>query len=168
MVEIVIKLPDKTYQMIKDNRYDYGDMNLIIQNGTPLPKGHGRLIIEPTKEEIEKTVGGQSDFAEYGRDCVKAVLDNAETIIEADTEREDKNMANNEFRSVLAVSEAQMPEWTEICKAFAKKQKAKLVFVGNTSCGLEYPDGTHQHVTIQGMVDFLEEEEHKERGPQRE
>ena len=40
-----------------------------------------------------------------------------------------------------------------------KKQNAKLVFVNSTSCGLEYPDGTHQHVTIQGMADFLEEHE---------
>ena len=66
-------------------------------------------------------------------------------------------MANNNFRGVLTMSDAQMPEWTEICQAFAKKQNAKLVFVNNTSCGLEYPDGTHQHVTIQGMADFLEE-----------
>lgn len=85
MVKIVITLPDKTYHMINANYYDYGDMNLIIQNGTVLPKGHGRLIFEPTKEEIEKTIGGQSDFAEYGRDCVKAVLDSAKTIILADT-----------------------------------------------------------------------------------
>lgn len=54
MVEIVIKLPDKTYHMINAGYYDYGDMNLIIQNGTVLPKGHRRLITEPTKEEIEK------------------------------------------------------------------------------------------------------------------
>ncbi len=66
-------------------------------------------------------------------------------------------MANNDINGRFTMSDAQMPEWTEICKAFAKKQNAKLVFVNNTSCGLEYTDGTHQHVTIQGMADFLEE-----------
>lgn len=66
-------------------------------------------------------------------------------------------MANDDFRSVLTMSDKQMPEWTEICKAFAEKQNAKLLFVNNTSCGLEYPDGSFSHVTIQGMADFLEE-----------
>ena len=36
MQQIVIKLPDKTYHMIMANQYDYGDMNIIIQNGTLL------------------------------------------------------------------------------------------------------------------------------------
>ena len=56
---------------------------------TPLPKGHRRLIAEPTEEEIKETIGGLNDFAEYGRDCVKAVLDNAPTIVEADKEKRD-------------------------------------------------------------------------------
>ena len=57
-----------------------------IQNGTPLPKGHGRLIAEPTETDISNTVGGDNDFAECIRDSVKAVFDNAKTIIEADKE----------------------------------------------------------------------------------
>ena len=55
-------------------------------NGTPLPKGHGRLIAEPTEEDIAKTVGGQNDFAECIRDAVRMVFINAPTIIEADKE----------------------------------------------------------------------------------
>jgi hypothetical protein len=62
----------------------------MIRNATLLPKGHERLIAEPTEEEIKETVGGLSDFAEYGRDCVKAVLDNAPTIVEADRGEADK------------------------------------------------------------------------------
>ncbi len=57
-----------------------------IRNGTPLPKGHSRLIAEPTEEDIAKTIGGQSDFADCIRDSVKAVYNNAPTIIEADKE----------------------------------------------------------------------------------
>ena len=57
-----------------------------IANGTPLPEGHGRLIAEPTETDISNTVGGDNDFAECIRDSVKAVFDNATTIIEADME----------------------------------------------------------------------------------
>ncbi len=51
-MQIVIDLPEKTYHMINAGFYDYGDMNLIIQNGTPLPKGHGRLIDADEFEEL--------------------------------------------------------------------------------------------------------------------
>ena len=53
-----------------------------------LPKGHGRLIAEPTESDISNTVGGNNDFAECIRDSVKAVFDNATTIIEADEQDE--------------------------------------------------------------------------------
>lgn len=97
-IELVIKIPEKTVNEIKDNAMFAKeiassikwDITSAIVNGTPLPKGHGRLITEPTKEEIGKTVGGQNDFAECIRDSIKAVFDNAPTIIEADKESEDK------------------------------------------------------------------------------
>ena len=90
-VEIVIKMPEEEYNKIKENDFGLfgGRFFQMIRNATLLPKGHERLIAEPTEEEIKKTVGGLSDFAEYGRDCVKAVLDNAPTIIEADKEKKD-------------------------------------------------------------------------------
>ena len=50
-----------------------------------------------------------------------------------------------------------MSEWEEICKAFAKKVNAKLLFVNETSCGLEYNDGTFAHVLIEDMVEYLKE-----------
>ena len=107
-MQIVIKIPesfeghfnqdrfkDSLERILKDCRhsailsgiYEFETIEMLImafKNGAPLPKGHGRLIYEPTKEEIEKTVGGQNDFAECIRDSVKAVFDNAPTIIEAD------------------------------------------------------------------------------------
>lgn len=63
---------------------------LIRNGGVKLPKGHGRLITEPAEEEIAETIGGNNDFAECIRDAVKAVFDNAKTIIPADKESEDK------------------------------------------------------------------------------
>jgi carbohydrate-binding DOMON domain-containing protein len=35
-MKLIIDVPDKTYHNIIDGFYDYGDMNVIIQNGTPL------------------------------------------------------------------------------------------------------------------------------------
>lgn len=68
-----------------------------VANGTPLLKGHEKLIAEPTEEDISKTVGGQNDFAECIRDAVKAVFDNASTIIEADkAESEETDAAESE------------------------------------------------------------------------
>jgi hypothetical protein len=70
-VELVVKMPEKMYHKIIAGLYDYGDMNVIIQNSVPLPKGHGRLIdadavlVEP--------------FGNTYKD-----IDIAETIIEAD------------------------------------------------------------------------------------
>lgn len=59
------------------------------------------------------------------------------------------------MRSEYVMDDSQMDEWNQICKAFAKKVGAKLVFVNETSCGLEYPDGSMQHVYIDEMVDYL-------------
>ena len=89
-MKVVIELDSADYMYIKngcivpikiDNHiYD------AIRSGTVLPKGHGRLIEEPTETDISNTVGGDNDFAECIRDSVKAVFDNATTIIEADME----------------------------------------------------------------------------------
>ena len=93
-MEIVIDIPEYAYRQIRNWGVPTDELRRkiydIIDNGTPLPKHHGRLIYEPTKEEIEKTVGGQSDFAECIRDSVKAVFDNAPTIIEADKDGEEE------------------------------------------------------------------------------
>lgn len=59
------------------------------------------------------------------------------------------------MRSEYAMDDSQMSEWNQICKAFAKKLGAKLVFVNETSCGLEFPDGSMQHVYIDEMVNYL-------------
>lgn len=36
-MKLIIDIPEKTYHMINAGFYDYGDMNVIIQNGTPIP-----------------------------------------------------------------------------------------------------------------------------------
>ena len=80
-MQIVIDIPDIDYEAIMlDKQYDTRRLThyeRVIANGTPLPKGHGRLI--DTNEIIGKIHGVRS---------ITAVLD-AQTIIEADTESED-------------------------------------------------------------------------------
>ncbi len=78
-VELVIKIPEDEYdEILYPRKY--------IRHGVLLPKGHGKLITEPTEEEIAETIDGNNVFAECIREAVKAVFDNAKTIIPADEE----------------------------------------------------------------------------------
>jgi len=81
-MQIVIDIPEE----VKHKVYNYGlslcpsDKDQLIRaivNGTPLPKGHGRLIDE---SQVTGTFTWDNGFIE----CF------APTIIEADTESEDK------------------------------------------------------------------------------
>lgn len=78
-MDIVIKIPKEYYDAIKaipDNQCGF-DM-LIIKNGTPLPKGHGRLI----DENDLKTLYGL-DYRLWWGNAVEEFTD-LPTIIEAD------------------------------------------------------------------------------------
>ena len=75
-MQIVIDIPEKEYKRWQDE----GEMDALIVrnslvNGTPLPKGHGRLIDadELTENTLCKTFGLRS-----------VDIENATTIIEAD------------------------------------------------------------------------------------
>ena len=61
----------------------------------------------------------------------------------------------SDYKGVPTISSRQMSEWTEICKAFAKREKANLLFVNDTSCGIEYSNGEFAHLTVEGMVEYL-------------
>ena len=78
-MQIVIDIDDNLYARLFDNgvdNYDDAvDMAKAIRKGTPLPKGHGRLI-----DVSEYYKGSYNDAREF--------LDNAPTIIEADKEVE--------------------------------------------------------------------------------
>lgn len=53
------------------------------------------------------------------------------------------------------VNESQMKTWELICKTYAEKEGAELLFVNDHSCGLEYPNGTLSHVSIEDMIEKL-------------
>ena len=87
-MKLVIEIPDYTYEELRDCKgvITIGEAIVItqaIKNGTPLPKGHGRL----------KDVDWIDDNCEYhysdkdGSWCYALRdIDNAPTIIEADKE----------------------------------------------------------------------------------
>ena len=71
-MKIVIDIPEWQYkQYVNEESYLPLDILCAIQNGTPLPKGHGRLI---DADDIDSHIVGSVDT----RDCP--------TIIDADKE----------------------------------------------------------------------------------
>ncbi len=82
-MQIVIDIPEEMYKWVNDvnkfsDDYGVGDFIDLVKNGTPLPKGHGRLI------DADRLWDSYHDL---GYDFYEA-FDLAETIIEADTESE--------------------------------------------------------------------------------
>ena len=80
MREVVIKIPEEEYEVIV-NSEDCGlhTLTRAIAKGTPLPKGHGRLI---DADELNRTHKGDN------WDLHK-VLNNAPTVLEANKENKD-------------------------------------------------------------------------------
>ena len=82
-MQIVINIPDGCYEELNSGRFPVQDAYRLvawIKNGTPLPKGHGRLI---DVDEVIKIANKKKDL--------HGAIWNAPTIIEADkTERNDK------------------------------------------------------------------------------
>ena len=60
---------------------------------------------------------------------------------------------------VMYVPDAEMDSWKQICKAYADKVGADLLFVNNTSCGLAWDDGRLQHLYIDEMTEILKQED---------
>lgn len=90
-IELVIKISEKVKQAfdnaesneLKGGYYDCGGViGNAIKNGTPLPKGHGRLIDADTLDECKEmmnTIMGECKYAVRMDD-----IRNSPTIIEAD------------------------------------------------------------------------------------
>ena len=86
MMEIVIKIPEDTYKdIIESEHIEHGfiwdeDKEAAIhgiQNGTPLPKGHGDLV------DINEVI--KSLFAYHnGKKTIGQCIDDIQTIIEAE------------------------------------------------------------------------------------
>ena len=84
-IELVVKMPENTYRqiqaLVRNNYFEHdicGNSMRRIANGTPLPKGHGRLI------DADALPLHAIDDANYGSNYIQI----APTIIEADKEGE--------------------------------------------------------------------------------
>jgi hypothetical protein len=79
-IELVIKISEEKYKWIKENnpKADKDSVVGVIVHGTPLPKGHGRLI--DADKLWDSYYNLDYDFYE--------ALDLADAIIESDNESE--------------------------------------------------------------------------------
>lgn len=90
-IELVIKIPEEDYEYLKSHNKD-GLYNAIL-NGTPLPKGHGRLKDIDKIEWYGCTTGLNCPYKDrkckdcHRAKCSKTQVDDIPTIIEADKER---------------------------------------------------------------------------------
>lgn len=84
-MQIVIDVPEKMLKTISKGTvgsyYTVYDVVDIIQNGTPLPKGHGNLFDE---NDFEKRVAIMTESMDLGYGEIMDVIDEIPTIIEAD------------------------------------------------------------------------------------
>lgn len=95
-IELVIKIPEEYYKAIKAiPEYQYTTDMLIIRNGIPLPKGHGRLIDADTlKKDDEVTEWLSRNTVRTGKmlksfsELFIKKIDATKTIIKADREVE--------------------------------------------------------------------------------
>ena len=86
-MQIVIEIDEEEYEKNKTARCDYHTLRMAIMNGTPLPKGHGRLIdadaLEKKMCDREEELG--DDRALWESSAVSVALDMfAPTIIPAE------------------------------------------------------------------------------------
>lgn len=82
-MQIVIEIPDRIYESVQDGTY-CGTLYKELKNGTPLPKGHGRLI------DADDLYNSLEFPTQQFASAFKQVLDDAPTIIEADKESEEE------------------------------------------------------------------------------
>lgn len=94
-MQVVITVSDDEYKAIMNRIPPLYYAAYLIQNGTPLPKGHGRLgDLDKLEKDMENGIMAgllEEGYEKYTRifnvdDCVERVQW-ADTIIEADKER---------------------------------------------------------------------------------
>lgn len=92
-VELVIKIPEKVYNALTHIEFDANlvtdEMRKSIANGTPLPKGHGALKdTDAILQELSLVSSRPVKSQMY-------MIEQAETIIEADTESGEEDEQSN-------------------------------------------------------------------------
>lgn len=83
-MQIVIDIPEEEYKKAKwkaNGVRGLTEIESIIANGIPLPKGHGRLIDANAIALIDEDFVSQSDYV-----VAECVVENAPTVLEAEGE----------------------------------------------------------------------------------
>ena len=87
-VELIVRIPEEAYQLLKNKGVDWlGAEHILhaVANGTPLQKGHGKLIdSEAYYADVKKHYFDNDTVIR----CTKIALHNAETVIKADKDKE--------------------------------------------------------------------------------
>lgn len=80
IIELPVELINRLYHCGEQSIHDYSTIMKAIVNGTPIPKGHGRLI---DADALQKFANEQEE--KYGISIID--IDEQPTIIEADERR---------------------------------------------------------------------------------
>lgn len=99
-MQIVIEIPEDSYKATCNGYMLPSDVENVvnaIKQGTPLPKGHGRLIDADTLEEKVEKHREMLKISEYDRELVLHYTDieMAPTIIEANKEVEKNEVGHD-------------------------------------------------------------------------
>ena len=118
-IELVIKIDEEDYENIKETGFNNNDQrNRIveaIENGTPLPKGHGRLI---DADELKKIIQKNDVMFMTGFSVRICDINAAPTIIEANKEQK-----KNGFFDEIMDDESEDKETYEKVKEIIAKVK---------------------------------------------
>lgn len=93
-MKIVIEIDDARFKDIRRiacvqlENYHFKTVEQIIANGTPLPKGHGRLIDADELYEQEMPAIKKDGVVYIKLSTLQDLIDDAPTIIEAEQESE--------------------------------------------------------------------------------
>lgn len=84
-MQILINISEDDYRKVQDGRASVAMMLNAIRNGTPLPKGHGRLI-DADALKMDTRVCGDRYLSKTSLFVANKVIEQADTIIESDKE----------------------------------------------------------------------------------
>jgi hypothetical protein len=114
-IELVIKIPEEEYDIIKNSKKPMIWAEHLIANGTPLPKGHGRIADMDEAIKCIKNVEGED--AVWAISLIEWAC-GKRTIIEADKEQK-----NNGFFDEIMDNESEDGEIYEKIKEIIEKVK---------------------------------------------
>jgi len=101
-IELVIRIPEEEYNIIKKFNAPMTWAEHLIAAGTPLPKGHGKIIdYGYVVDAIDDWVNAEEYRYTNATDYLRKRVANTPTIIEADTESKVQEMTRDEAKSIL-------------------------------------------------------------------